>query len=129
MSGETGRNMYLSLQMPADFLYPGLSAVSYSLLLTWLFARSFEDDSKMFYLALVPMLGGFFDYMENIGIVLMLNSFPDLSQTLVNVASTFTVLKSIFMTLFFVFLFVGILSLIIKKMKSNKEMLIPEDDL
>lgn len=127
--GETGRNMYLTLQIPADFLYPGLFAVSYSLLLTWLFAKSFESDSKMFYLALVPVLGGFFDYLENICIVLMLNSFPDLSQELVEVASTFTVLKSIFSTLFFVFLLVGILSLIIKKIKPNKEMLIPEEDL
>lgn len=118
--GEAGRNIYLFQQIPADFIYPGLFAVSYSLMLTWLFAKSFEAGSKIFYLALIPVMGGCFDYLENICIILMLNSFPDLSQRLVEVASTFTVLKSIFTTLFFVLLIVGIISFVITKIKPKQ---------
>ena len=117
--GEVGRNVYLSQQLPADFVYPGLFAISYSLLLTWLFAKSFEPNSKIFFLVLVPVLGGLFDYLENIGIVLMINAFPDISQELVGVASTFTLLKSAFTTGFYILLLVGIFSFIIRRIKSQ----------
>ena len=117
--GEVGRNVYLFQQLPADFVYPGLFAISYSLLLTWLFAKSFESNSKIFFLALVPVLGGLFDYLENIGIVLMINAFPDISQELVGVVSTFTLLKSAFTTGFYVLLLVGIFSFIIRRIKSQ----------
>ena len=117
--GEVGRNVYLSQQLPADFVYPGLFAISYSLLLTWLFAKSFEPNSKIFFLVLVPVLGGLFDYLENIGIVLMINAFPDISQELVGVVSTFTLLKSAFTIGFYVLLLVGIFSFIIRRIKSQ----------
>ncbi len=83
--GEVGRSVYLFQQLPVDFVYPGLFAISYALFLTWLFAKSFEPNSKIFFLVLVPVLGGLFDYLENIGIILMINAFPNISQSLVRV--------------------------------------------
>ncbi|MEO2045079.1 MAG: hypothetical protein ABGX16_00720 [Pirellulales bacterium] len=41
--GQEGRNVYLYQQLPVDFLFPGLFAVSHALLLTWIFAKSFES--------------------------------------------------------------------------------------
>ena len=117
--GETGRSVYLYQQLPADFIYPGLFAISYSLLLIWLFAKSFKPDSKIFYLAIVPALGGLFDYLENVCIVLMIKSFPDLSQELVTVASSFSVLKSIFTTGFFLLLLIGFVAYIVLLIKRN----------
>lgn len=115
--GETGRSIYLHQQLPADFIYPGLFAISYSLLLIWLFAKSFKANSKMFYLAIVPVLGGLFDYLENVCIILMIKSFPDLSQELVAVASSFSILKSIFTTVFFLLLFVGFIAFLVTLIK------------
>ncbi len=109
--GQEGRNVYLYQQLPVDFIYPGLFAVSNALLLAWLFAKRFKSNSKIFYLAIVPVLGGLFDYLENINIVRMIQSFPDVSQELVATASTFTVLKSAFITAFFVVLLFGVVSL------------------
>ncbi|NOY43114.1 MAG: hypothetical protein GXP26_14940 [Planctomycetes bacterium] len=109
--GQEGRNVYLYQQLPVDFIYPGLFAVSNSLLLTWLFVKRFEANSKIFYLAMVPVLGGLFDYLENISIVRMIQSFPDISQELVATASTFTILKSAFITAFFVVLLLGVATL------------------
>lgn len=115
--GETGRSVYLYQQLPADFIYPGLFAISYSLLLIWLFAKSFKPDSKIFYLAIVPVFGGLFDYLENVCIVLMIKSFPDLSGELVAIASTFSILKSVFTTAFFLLLFVGFIAFLASLMK------------
>jgi len=113
--GEDGRNVYLFQQLPIDFIYPGLFAFSYALLLTWLFAKSFATNSKIFFLALVPVLGGLFDYLENIGIIIMINTFPNISRGRVGVVSTFTLLKSAFTTGFYILLLVGIISFIIRK--------------
>ena len=113
--GEDGRNVYLFQQLPVDFIYPGLFAISYALLLTWLFAKSFTTNSKIFLLVLVPVLGGLFDYLENIGIIIMINAFPNISQKLVGVVSAFTLLKSAFTAGFYILLLLGIFSFIIRK--------------
>ena len=117
--GEDGRNVYLFQQLPVDFIYPGLFAISYALLLTWLFAKSFESNSKIFFLALVPVLGGLFDYLENVGIIIMINAFPNISQGLVGVVNFFTLLKSAFTTGFYILLLVGIIFFIIRKINKT----------
>jgi len=117
--GNDGRQIYLSRQLPLDFIYPGLFAISYTLLLVWLFSKSVSDTSKVFCLAFIPALGGLFDYLENIYIIRMINSFPDLSISLVQVASTFTLLKSIFTTVFFLLLFAGFAAFAFTKNKAK----------
>jgi len=117
--GSEGRQIYLSRQLPVDFVYPGLFGVSYTLLLIWLFSKSVKDTSKIFYLAFIPALGGLFDYLENIYIIRMINAFPDLSARLVQVASTFTLLKSIFTTVFFLLLFAGFAAFVFTKNKAK----------
>jgi len=117
--GNEGRQIYLSRQLPLDFIYPGLFAVTFSLMLVWLFSKSVKDTSKAFYLAFIPALGGLFDYLENIYIIRMIASYPDLSAGLVQIASTFTLLKSIFTTIFFLLLFVGFASFVFMKAKTR----------
>ncbi len=113
--GAEGRATYLTLQLPLDFLYPGLFAITYSLLLTWLFSKAAVADSKIFYFSLVPILAGLFDYIENIFIVLMLRSYPDISLNIIQLASLFTLLKSAFSAVFFILLFWGFIRFIVKK--------------
>jgi len=114
--GAEGRNVYLTLQLPMDFIYPGLFAISYSLLLTWIFSKGFTANSKIFYFAVIPFFGGFFDYLENFGIIRMIKSYPNVSHELVSVSSVFTILKSAFTTAFFLLLVVGILKIIKKRL-------------
>lgn len=113
--GAEGRAVYLELQLPLDFIYPGLFAISYSLLLVWVFKKGFPAHSKIFYLSLVPVAGGFFDYLENICIFNMLKTYPDISQSLVSLSSIFTILKSGFSTAFFILFFIGVYSAVMKK--------------
>jgi hypothetical protein len=105
--GGEGRNLYLYTQLPLDFIYPGLFAVTYSLLLVWIFRKSFNINSKVYYLGFVPFLAGFFDYLENVFIIKMINSFPDLQVSTVKIASTLSILKSSFTMIFFVLLLIG----------------------
>ena len=105
--GSEGRELYLSTQLPLDFIYPGLFAITYSFLLVWLFGKIFRSTSKVYYFSLVPCLAGVFDYLENIFIIKMINSFPELQVATVNIASTFTIIKSSFTMLFFMLLIVG----------------------
>jgi len=117
--GANGRNLYLSTQLPLDFLYPGLFSITYSLMLVWLCSKLFNKNSKIYYFALVPFLAGIFDYIENIFIIKMINSFPDLQVTTVKIASIFTVLKSSFTMFFFVLLIVGFVLLLKQKISKK----------
>ena len=119
--GESGRSVYLTKQLPADFIYPGLFAISYSLLLTWLFLKSFDPKAWVYYLVFIPILAGLFDYLENIGIILMIHAYPDLTPGLVRFASILTVLKSSFTTVFFLILYFGFVAWVVALIRSRKE--------
>lgn len=110
--GPEGRSVYLYRQLPVDFIYPGLFAISYSLLLALIFRKGYASDSKILYFVVIPLFGGLFDYLENICIIQMIRSYPTVPHGLVNVSSTFTILKSGFTTAFFVLLLVGITKVI-----------------
>lgn len=115
--GAKGREFYLNVQLPIDFIYPGLFAITNSLMLGWLFGLGFKSDSSVFYLMVVPFLAGGFDYLENLGVIMMLSSFPDISEPLVNISSMFTVLKSGFTIVFYLILIGGLIPIVNRKLK------------
>jgi len=108
--GEDGRNAYLFHQIPVDMVYPFLFAVSYCLLLAYFLDKLGKLESRLFYFCLLPLFSGFFDYGENIGIITMLNSYPDNSDLLTQVTNVFSVLKSAITTLYFVSLLVCLIA-------------------
>lgn len=110
--GGEGRDLYLSLQLPADFIYPGLFAITYALIFVWLLKKLIQPSSKLFYGALVPIFAGLFDYLENIFIIKMINSYPNLDSSMVSIASTFTLLKSQFTTVYFIAVLVILIALL-----------------
>ena len=119
--GVEGRGTYLYQQLPVDFIYPGLFAVSCCLLLTWLFSKSINANSIMFYLCFVPVLAGLFDYFENICIVNMLISYPNITEIHVSTSSGFTIIKSGLTTVFFVILMLGVVLLLKRKWTENMQ--------
>ena len=116
--GPEGRDAYLFPQLALDFVYPGLFAVCYSLMLTWVFAKRFPPGSRIFYLAILPAFAGLFDYVENLLIIRMIAVFPGVSEGLVLVASSATTAKSVFSTVSFLLLILGFVFLL-KKGPSN----------
>jgi len=117
--GVTGRQTYRALQLPLDFVYPALFAITYTLLLTWLFKKGFSWDSPIFYLTLVPAVAGLFDYLENMGIIQMLRSYPDLSPGVVMYASISSIVKSLFTIGFYLLFLVGLIAFARRRMRTS----------
>lgn len=106
--GAEGRDVYRYLQLPVDFVFPVCLAISSALLLVWIFSKGFAPVAKIFYVSVLPFIGGFFDYLENISIARMIHSYPNVSNELVSASSAFTQLKTFFTVMAFLFLLVGI---------------------
>lgn len=123
--GTDGRSAYLYKQIPLDMVYPLLFIITFSLLLRYIFKKSFHHESKMHFFIFIPLLAGIFDYCENIGIITMLGIYPIFSDFILNVTNTFTILKSFFTSLFFMFFFIGIVALIIKRFTKLKDSITP----
>lgn len=112
--GQEGRDFYLFRQLPTDMIYPGLFAISYSLLLGYLLKKIEKLNGNLIYLCWLPILAGTSDYLENFGIINLLLSFPDISATAVSITNVFTILKSGFSTLYFVVLLVIFIVFVVK---------------
>lgn len=96
--GEEGRNVYLFKQLPADLIYPGLFAISTSLIFAFFLKKLNKQNSVVFNIVYLPVLGSLADYAENIGTIRLLLKFPDITEMAVQVNSVFTVLKSALVT-------------------------------
>lgn len=73
--GDDGRVQLIWIHL-ADFLLLTLYTSMFCLILSWFFQRGFPPDSGMQRLNVVPILGGLFDFMENIWILTLLLSYP-----------------------------------------------------
>ncbi|MGB5482128.1 MAG: hypothetical protein WBM91_13690 [Eudoraea sp.] len=115
--GEEGRGVYLFNQIPVDMIYPFLFGITYSLLIAYFLKKLDKLNTPFFYLCLVPLIAGIADYLENIGIITMLNDYPDLSITQISTTNFFTLIKSLSTTLFFLILIVIIIVVGVKRFK------------
>lgn len=90
------RDLYLFPQLSLlDLFYPFLLALFLSSLLFRLINIT-ETKSKVASIVIViPFLAMIFDYSENICVMLMISKSIDISETIVLLSSTFTVLKGV----------------------------------
>jgi hypothetical protein len=109
--GVEGREAYLYRQLPLDFIYPALFAVSSCLLLIWVLSKGRTVSPAMYYLSLVPIVAALLDYLENIQIMLMILNYPEVPELLVTTSSIATIGKSGLTTIFFMVLIVGFVRL------------------
>jgi len=119
--GDTGRFVYLYNQIPIDMVYPLLFGVSYCLILAYFLKKLNKMESSLFYLCLLPLIAGLFDYFENIGIITMLINYPNNSQILMKLTNLFTVIKSITTTVYFLGLFTVLTIVGIKTLSRRNE--------
>ncbi len=66
------------------------------------------------------MAAGLFDYFENIFIVSILTSYPNVSEVSILFASTMTIVKSVLTTAFFVLLITVVILNLKKKWKRSR---------
>lgn len=114
--GEEGRSFYLTRQLPLDFIYPAAFAVTYALVFLFLLRKINRQDSVSKFIALLPVIAGLADYLENIIIIAMLKTYPDISERLVQFSSSVSIVKAsattaYFVSLIFLLVVVGLMKL------------------
>ena len=92
--GTIGRKTYLTTQIPIDMVYPLLFAITYSLLLIYFFNKIVRSHTILKYLSILPIVAGLSDYLENIGIITLLNNYPNHSISMVSTTNIFSIIKS-----------------------------------
>ena len=115
-----GRSAYLYNQIPVDMIYPFLFGITYCLLIANLLNQIHHLKAESFYLCILPILAGLFDYLENLGIINLLVTYPKLSASAVQITSFFTVLKSLLTTISFIVLIVVLVVYGFKKIVQKK---------
>lgn len=118
--GKKGREVYLYNQIVVDMIYPFLFGISYSLLIAYFLKKLNKFNSSFFYLCFLPIIAGIADYVENIGVIIMINSYPDISQFSAIVTNIFTIIKSMTTAIYFVVLITTIIILGVKTIKKRK---------
>lgn len=96
--GIDGRNYYLTRQIPLDTLYPALLALTLSSAICW-FGRRMPNSGLVRLGVTLAVGSALFDYVENLGIIAMIWSWPDVPDQLVYAASFATIAKSVMTTL------------------------------
>lgn len=111
---EDGRKINLFITGLIDMIYPIIYGTLFFLLLIKL--TSSFSNGKIKLICFFPLLAVLFDYLENFGILKMLNEFPEITKTQVILNSTLTSSKWIFILI----TIVSILILIIYNLFNRK---------
>jgi hypothetical protein len=104
--GPDGRHTYLTRQLPLDMIYPGLFAITFSLLLAYCLDRINALRKPWQLFCWLAVLGGLFDYGENLSVIQMLQSYPSIPDSLAYRSNIFTLLKSWTILAYFIVLLI-----------------------
>ena len=90
-----GRTFYLTKILPLDFPFPFSYMLCYA---SWiaLLIKHTKIEKWCKYLLFIPLVAMLCDWIENIGIIAMLNGYPNLPSWAVSLASTAGMIKFIF---------------------------------
>lgn len=108
--GQQGRSVYALVESTVDVIYPIAYGLLFALLVRWLYIRAFPAHSRLQYLALLPFVVMGCDFLENVGIVTLLLSYPTQSTLISGWASLFGMLKWAFLGVTVLALLVGLVS-------------------
>lgn len=87
--GVDGRSLYAWVSPTMDTLFPLIYVTFFAGVI-----YRFRPTEKLWILAFLPVVAGFWDLCENAQITAMLIQYPDITESQVNLASTFTQVKS-----------------------------------
>ena len=95
--GSEGRNTYRFVIANVDMPFPLIYGPLFILLLAWLLKKIFGEDSGWVFLALFPLIGITFEFLENFNTLSMLDSYPAITENVVSWGQQMTRLKHIFL--------------------------------
>ena len=117
--GEKGRETYLTSQIPVDMIYPLLFALTYCLILGYFLKKLNRFYTPFTIICIIPIIAGIADYLENFGIIFMLKNYPELTENSVKITSSFSLIKSISTSVFFIVLIAMLMILGIRFLKEK----------
>lgn len=89
--GEAARAFYATIEMTTDVVYPIVYSCLFAVILSLLYYR--KSYAPFAYVNLFPFVSLVFDYLENITIITMLQSYPEQSMTVASFCEIFKMLK------------------------------------
>jgi uncharacterized membrane protein YeiB len=92
--GEQGRRYHLLLTA-ADIILPAALATFFALAITYFYSRLFPSGALLRWLLLLPAVYLAADYLENVGIVTMLLSFPAALPAVATLANAMFMIKNL----------------------------------
>lgn len=95
--GAEGRSVYRIVVGRIDMIFPLLYGSLFILVLASLLKKVVPYRSRLMLLAFFPLIGMLFDYLENVKILRLLDTFPNVSSETVAFAERFTLLKHAFL--------------------------------
>ncbi len=107
--GESGRVLQMWFHVTWDVAVPILYSLLFAFLISWVFNKGVESDSKLHLLNLFAITGGISDLLENLTIFSLILAFPSQNDFLVLLKNCFTILKYFHLVLLFLVLLLGVL--------------------
>lgn len=91
--GSEGRRFYVTIETTVDVVYPIVYAIMFFLAIHWLADRAPAPATWPRRAALLPVAAAALDVAENVGILRMVQRFPERADTAARISSTFTTIK------------------------------------
>jgi hypothetical protein len=112
--GSEGLGAWL-LAHSLDFIFPLTYSFSIAFAISMLVRRLFPEKGRLMKLNLLGLLGGLADYIENMLVASQALSYPNLSQTIIQVSSIVTTLKWGIIMVGFGLVFALLIAFIVKR--------------
>jgi hypothetical protein len=113
--GQAGRDAYIRARFSFDLIFPLVYGFFLITGISWFLGRFTKETSHLRLLTLTPIVGIFFDFLENISASIVINRYPAQSPIFANLAPIFTLIKWVFVGGSFLVLIISGLFLILKK--------------
>ena len=118
--GAEGRNVYRFAIGVVDMIFPVIYGPLFILILAWLLKKLSGRNSNWILLALFPIIGILFEYLENFNTLSLLDNYPAITESGVSWGEQMTRLKHIFLMLSVAFMPILGIVLLIRKFKRNQ---------
>jgi hypothetical protein len=106
--GQDGRNAYVLARFTFDLVWPIVYTLFLTSSISWLFSKSFDNDSSLQNANLVPVIGLALDYLENISASIVMLRYPMRTPLMDILAVLFTPMKWVFVGGSFIVVLIGI---------------------
>jgi hypothetical protein len=116
--GDSAR-FWTRIYLTWDIVNPILYTLAFSLLISWLFQRSFKPEGKLQKLNVLPAGAGLFDVLENIGIVTLLTLHPTQPVVMSWLSTVCTMIKVSFLGVSTLLILTGLVEAAMNRFKKQ----------